>query len=252
MAANLVLVRHGESTWNRENRFTGWVDVDLSEKGVAEAHEAGRQIRDAGLEFDLALTSLLKRAIHTLWIVLDELDCAWLPVERDWRLNERHYGGLQGLNKAETAARHGEDQVQIWRRSFDVPPPPLSRDDPGHARFDRRYAVLEAAGQTPDAESLKDTLARVLPYWHEAMAPRLRAGQRILVAAHGNSLRALVKHLDAISDADIPSLNIPTGMPLAYTLDGDLRVRERGYLAGDAAAAAAAAAVAAQGRARRE
>ncbi len=245
---NLILLRHGQSDWNLENRFTGWVDVDLSERGVAEAHSAGQQIRAAGISFDLAWTSVLKRAIHTLWIVLDELDAAWLPVHRDWRLNERHYGALQGLNKAETAARHGDEQVHIWRRSFDIPPPPLDADHPDHPRFDSRYQNIDPAA-LPATESLKITLDRVLPFWEAEIAPALRDGQRILIAAHGNSLRAIVKHLDGISDADIAELNIPTGMPLAYTLDCDLNVINRQYLAGEEAAAEAAAAVAAQGRA---
>ncbi|HJN93647.1 MAG TPA: 2,3-diphosphoglycerate-dependent phosphoglycerate mutase [Dehalococcoidia bacterium] len=249
MTVNLVLVRHGQSTWNQENRFTGWVDVDLSEQGVAEAHEAGRQLREAGLEFDVAFTSVLQRAIHTLWIALDEMGCPWLPVQRAWELNERHYGALQGLNKAETAAKHGDDQVQIWRRSYDIPPPPLARSDPGHAAHDRRYAALEVAGRTPDSESLKTTMERVLPCWRERIAPRLEAGERVLIAAHGNSLRALVKHLDGISNDQITGLNIPTGLPLAYELDADLKVQSRGYLAGEDVAAAA---VAAQGRAKPE
>lgn len=247
-AANLVLVRHGQSHWNRENRFTGWIDVPLTEQGVAEAHSAGRQIREAGIEFDAAWTSLLKRAIHTLWIILDEIDAPWLPVQRDWRLNERHYGGLQGLNKAETAARHGDDQVHIWRRSYDIPPPPLDRDHPDHPRFDRRYAQVPAA-DLPDAESLKLTLERVMPCWQSQIVPALQRGQRLLIAAHGNSIRAIVKHLESISDDEITQLNIPTGMPLAYTLDANMNVIDRRYLAGEEAAAEAAAAVAAQGQA---
>ena len=247
-AANLILVRHGQSQWNLENRFTGWIDVPLTERGISEAHSAGQQIRDTGIEFDAAWTSVLKRAIHTLWIILDEIHAPWLPVHRDWRLNERHYGGLQGLNKAETAARHGEEQVHIWRRSYDIPPPPLEHDHLDHPRFDRRYAQIPAA-QLPAAESLKLTLERVLPCWETEIAPAIRSGQRLLIAAHGNSIRAIVKHLDSISDEDIPQLNIPTGMPLAYTLDHDLNVLERRYLAGEEAAAEAAAAVAAQGRA---
>jgi len=246
--ANLVLVRHGQSQWNLENRFTGWIDVDLTAHGVAEAHSAGRQIREAGIEFDAAWTSVLQRAIHTLWIILDEIDAPWLPVERDWRLNERHYGALQGLNKAETAAEHGEDQVLIWRRSYDIPPPPLDRDHPDHPRFDRRYRHAPVAA-LPAAESLKLTLERVLPWWDSIAAPALRDGQRLLIAAHGNSIRAIVKHLESISDDEIVGLNIPTGMPLAYTLDHELQVSARGYLAGEEAAAEAAAAVAAQGRA---
>ncbi len=249
MAPNLILLRHGQSTWNQENRFTGWIDVPLSGTGRTEAHEAGRQLREAGIDFDIAYTSLLQRAIHSLWIVLDEIDAAWLPVERSWRLNERHYGALQGLNKAETAAKHGDDQVMIWRRSYDTLPPPLDRRGPTHPSHDRRYAQLEASGLTPDAESLKLTLDRVLPYWHDTIAPRLKAGNTVLIAAHGNSLRALVKHLDGISDDRITALNIPTGMPLAYTLDADLKVQDRRYLAGEDAVAEAADAVAAQGRA---
>ena len=248
-SANLVLVRHGQSQWNLENRFTGWIDVPLSERGVAEAHEAGRQLREAGIEFDAAWTSVLKRAIHTLWIVLDEIDAPWLPVHRDWRLNERHYGGLQGLNKAETAAKHGDEQVHIWRRSYDIPPPPLGGDHPEHPRFDRRYAQIPAA-ELPAAESLKLTLERVLPCWESEIAPALQSGQRLLISAHGNSIRAIVKHLESISDDEITQLNIPTGMPLGYTLDGAMNVIDRRYLAGEEAAAEAAAAVAAQGRAR--
>ena len=243
---NLVLVRHGQSQWNLENRFTGWIDVDLSPQGETEAHSAGRQIRDAGIEFDAAWTSLLQRAIHTLWIILDEIDAPWLPVNRDWRLNERHYGGLQGLNKAETAAQHGDEQVHIWRRSYDIPPPTLATDHPDHPRFDRRYAQI-AADQLPASESLKLTLERVLPCWNEQIAPALQDGQRLMIAAHGNSIRAIVKHLESISDEDIPQLNIPTGMPLAYTLDADMNVQGRRYLAGEEAAAQAAAAVAAHG-----
>ena len=245
---NLVLVRHGQSQWNLENRFTGWIDVPLTDQGRDEARRAGRQIREAGIEFDAAWTSVLTRAIHTLWLVLDEIDAPWLPVHRDWRLNERHYGGLQGLNKAETAAQHGEDQVHIWRRSYDIPPPSLDADDPSHPRFDRRYRDVPR-DSLPSAESLQLTLERVLPCWNAEIAPALVDGQRLLIAAHGNSIRAIVKHLDHISDADITELNIPTGMPLGYTLSRQLDVLDRGYLAGAAAADAAAAAVAAQGRA---
>lgn len=245
---NLVLVRHGQSQWNLENRFTGWIDVPLTEQGVAEAHSAGQQIREAGIDFDAAWTSVLKRAIHTLWIVLDELDAPWLPVHRDWRLNERHYGGLQGLNKSETAARHGDEQVHIWRRSYDIPPPPLSGDHPEHPARDRRYRDVPP-DELPAAESLKLTLERVLPCWQSEIVPALQNGQRLLIAAHGNSIRAIVKHLESISDEEITGLNIPTGMPLAYKLDNDMQVLDRQYLAGEEAAAQAAAAVAAQGRA---
>lgn len=246
----LVLLRHGESTWNKENRFTGWTDVDLTETGVAEAREAARLLREEGFDFDLAFTSVLKRAIRTLWIVLDELDRMWLPVVNDWRLNERHYGALQGLNKAEMAARYGEEQVLLWRRSYDVPPPPLELDDPRHPRFDRRYASLPAE-LLPRSESLKDTVARFLPAWHEAIAPAIAAGKRVLIAAHGNSLRALVKYLDGIGDAEIVGLNIPTGVPLVYDLDDDLRPLGHRYLGDPERVAAAVAAVAAQGRASR-
>ncbi len=247
MPGKLVLCRHGQSIWNLENLFTGWVDIDLTEQGRAEAAEAGRQLKALDLQFDCAFTSVLKRAIRTLWIVLDGMDLMWIPVERSWKLNERHYGALQGLNKAQTAARHGEDKVKIWRRSYDIPPPPLADDDPRHPRFDRRYHGVEGL---PAAESLKDTLGRVLPYWEAAIAPRLRAGQNVLVAAHGNSLRALVKMLDGISDQDITELNIPTGIPLLYELDAALRPRERRYIGDPQAVAQAAAAVAAQGRVR--
>jgi len=235
----VVLLRHGESTWNRENRFTGWVDVDLSEKGVEEAHAAGRLLAAEGYTFDVAYSSVLKRAIRTLWIVQDELDLLWIPVHRSWRLNERHYGALQGLNKAETAAKHGEAQVKIWRRSYDIPPPALTRDDPQFPGRDRRYADL-AAADLPLTECLKDTVARFLPYWHETIAPAIRSGRRVVVAAHGNSLRALVKYLDGVSDQDIVELNIPTGIPLVYELDEHLRPR-RSYYLGDAEAAKRAA-----------
>jgi 2,3-bisphosphoglycerate-dependent phosphoglycerate mutase len=228
----LVLLRHGESTWNRENRFTGWTDVDLSPTGGEEAHRAGRVLIDAGFTFDEAFTSLLKRAIRTLWIVLDEMDLMWIPATRSWRLNERHYGALQGLNKAETAAKHGEHQVKIWRRSYDVPPPALDPSDPRFPGRDRRYAGLSDA-ELPRTESLKDTVARFLPYWHQVIAPAVGAGKRVLIAAHGNSLRALVKHLDGIGDAEIVGLNIPTGVPLVYELDKDLRPIRHEYL-GDA------------------
>jgi len=241
----VVLLRHGFSTWNEENRFTGWTDVDLAEKGLGEAAEAGRLLKEGGYVFDIAYTSLLKRAIRTLWIVLDALDQMWLPVEKDWRLNERHYGALQGLNKAETAAKHGDDKVKIWRRSYDIPPPALTPDDPRFPSHDPRYASL-AASELPATESLKDTVARFLPYWHETIAPSIRSGQRVLIAAHGNSLRALVKYLDNYSESDIVELNIPTGIPLVYELDEDLRPIRHYYLGDPAAAAAAAAKVANQ------
>jgi 2,3-bisphosphoglycerate-dependent phosphoglycerate mutase len=235
----VVLLRHGESTWNRENRFTGWVDVDLSEKGLEEAHAAGRLLKAEGFGFDVAYSSVLKRAIRTLWIVQDELDLLWLPVHRSWRLNERHYGALQGLNKAETATRHGEAQVKIWRRSYDIPPPALAADDPQFPGHDPRYAGLPAAA-LPRSECLKDTVVRFLPYWHDTIAPAILGGKRVIVAAHGNSLRALVKYLDGISDADIVELNIPTGIPLVYELDAEL-TPIRSYYLGDAEAAKRAA-----------
>ena len=244
----LVLIRHGESTWNLENRFTGWTDVPLTATGVAQAREAGRLLREAGFEFDVAYTSVLKRAIWTLWHCLDEMDRTWLPVVNDWRLNERHYGALQGLNKADMARQYGDEQVLVWRRSYDVPPPPLAEDDPRWERADRRYAAL-TADQMPLTECLKDTVARVLPCWHERLAPAIRSGQRLLVAAHGNSIRALVKYLDGISDADIVGLNIPNGIPLVYELDADLKPLRSYYLGDAEAAAKAAAAVASQGKA---
>ena len=230
----LLLLRHGQSIWNLENLFTGWIDVDLSEQGRQEAQEAGRLLKAEGIAFDVAFTSVLKRAIRTLWMTLDELDMMWLPVERTWRLNERHYGSLQGLNKAQTVEKHGADQVKVWRRSYDIPPPPLLQSDPGHPRFDRRYAGVPA-GELPSAESLKDTLARVLPFWNARIAPELLAGRNVLVAAHGNSLRAIVKMLDGMSDTDIVELNIPTGVPLLYTLDANLKPLSSRYL-GDAEA----------------
>jgi 2,3-bisphosphoglycerate-dependent phosphoglycerate mutase len=245
----VVLLRHGESTWNRENRFTGWTDVDLSEKGVEEATAAGRLLREDGYSFDLAYTSVLKRAIRTCWIALDELDLLWIPVEKHWRLNERHYGGLQGLNKAETAAKHGDAQVKIWRRSYDIPPPPLTAEDPRHPSHDPRYADLPAT-ERPATESLKDTVARFLPYWHATIAPSIRAGRRVLVTAHGNSLRALVKYLDGISDQEIVELNIPTGIPLVYELDAELRPIKHYYLGDAEAAQKAAEAVANQSKAK--
>jgi len=246
----LVLLRHGQSKWNLENLFTGWIDVDLSDQGRAEALEAGRLLRAEGIAFDLAFTSVLKRAIRTLWITLDELDMMWLPVERSWRLNERHYGALQGLDKAQTAARHGADQVKIWRRSYDIPPPPLADDDPQHPRFDRRYAAVPP-GELPSAESLKDTLARVMPYWTSRIAPELRARRNVLIAAHGNSLRALVKMLDNLSDAEIVELNIPTGVPLVYDLGPGLESRGSRYLGDAEAVKARADAVARQSEAKK-
>lgn len=247
MTATLILLRHGQSQWNLENRFTGWVDVDLSEQGVAEAGAAGRLMRDEGLAFDVIHTSLLKRAIRTMQLATAEMDQLWVDVRRHWRLNERHYGALQGLNKAETTAKHGEEQVHIWRRSYDIPPPEMAADDPGHPRADRRYADLDPKA-LPGTESLKLTLERVLPYWHDAIAPDLRAGKTVLVAAHGNSLRALVKYLDGISDDEITGLNIPTGIPLRYTLDDALNVVDSGYLGDAEAAQAAAEAVANQAK----
>jgi 2,3-bisphosphoglycerate-dependent phosphoglycerate mutase len=241
----LVLLRHGESTWNQENRFTGWTDVDLSQRGREEAREAGRLFKEDGYAFDVAFTSVLKRAIRTLDIVLDELDLMWIPVIKSWRLNERHYGALQGLNKAETAAKHGEAQTKIWRRSYDIPPPALTADDERHPSRDPRYSELKP-GELPLTETLKDTVARFLPYWHEVIAPAIRSRKRVLIAAHGNSLRALVKYLDNIPDADIVELNIPTGVPLVYELNEDLTPLRHYYLGDPAAAAAAAARVAAQ------
>ena len=246
----LVLLRHGESTWNKENRFTGWTDVDLSDRGRDEAREAGRLLKEGGYQFDLAYTSLLKRAIRTLWITLDGLDQMWLPVVKDWRLNERHYGALQGLNKAETAEKHGDTQVKIWRRSYDIPPPPMEADDPRHAGRDPRYAGIPA-GDIPLTESLKDTVSRFLPYWESTIAPSILAGQRVLIAAHGNSLRALVKYLDAVTDEEIVGLNIPTGIPLVYELDDRLTPLKHYYLGDADAAAEAAARVAQQSSARK-
>ncbi len=243
----LVLIRHGESTWNLENRFTGWTDVPLTDTGVAQARSAGALLREAGYEFDVAYTSVLKRAIWTLWHCLDVMDRTWLPVQNDWRLNERHYGALQGLNKAETAKQYGDDQVLVWRRSYDTPPPALAADDPRCERGDLRYAGL-APGQVPLTECLKDTVARVLPFWHERIAPAVKSGQRIVIAAHGNSIRALVKYLDGIGDAEIVGLNIPNGIPLVYELDANLKPIKSYYLGDPEAAAKAAAAVAAQGR----
>jgi 2,3-bisphosphoglycerate-dependent phosphoglycerate mutase len=243
----LVLIRHGESTWNKENRFTGWTDVDLSEKGVQEAIEAGITLKQAGFEFDLAFTSVLKRAIKTLNTVLDQMDQLWIPVERTWRLNERHYGGLQGLNKSETAAQYGEAQVKIWRRSYDVPPPVLLPDDERYPGRDRRYADVPKV-ELPLTECLKDTVARFLPAWHETIAPAIKSGKRVVIGAHGNSLRALVMYLDNISEADIVELNIPTGMPLVYELDADLKPIKSYYLGDPDKVKAAMDAVARQGK----
>ncbi|MBN1594299.1 2,3-diphosphoglycerate-dependent phosphoglycerate mutase, partial [candidate division FCPU426 bacterium] len=225
----LVMLRHGESTWNKENKFTGWTDVDLSEKGLHEAHESGKLLKAEGYAFDVAHTSVLKRAIRTLWVALDEMDLMWIPVHRTWRLNERHYGGLQGLNKSETAEKYGEEQVKIWRRSYDIPPPPMEANDPRHPAHDPRYADLSQE-ERPATESLKLTLERVLPYWEQTVFPQLQAGKKILIAAHGNSLRALVKHLDQIPEEEIVNLNIPTGVPLVYEFDGNFRVVRHYYL----------------------
>ena len=244
----LVLIRHGESTWNLENRFTGWTDVDLTDTGIAQARDAGRLLKAEGWDFDLAFTSVLKRATRTLWHVLDEMDRTWLPVVHSWRLNERHYGGLQGLNKADMAKQYGDAQVLVWRRSYDTPPPALEPTDPRSERGDRRYAGL-APEQIPLTECLKDTVARVLPFWNESIAPAILSGQRVVVAAHGNSIRALVKYLDNIADADIVGLNIPNGIPLVYELDGNLKPIRHYYLGDAEAAAKAAAAVASQGKA---
>ena len=241
----VVLLRHGESTWNQENRFTGWTDVDLSDKGRQEATEAGRLLKEGGYAFDVAFTSVLKRAIRTLWTTLDTLDLMWIPVTKDWRLNERHYGALQGLNKAETAAKHGDAQVKIWRRSYDIPPPPLTPDDDRYSGRDPRYASLRPQ-DVPLTESLKDTVARFLPYWHGTIAPAITSGKRVLIAAHGNSLRALVKYLDDVDEATITELNIPTGIPLVYELDDRLKPLKHYYLGDPEAAKAAAARVAAQ------
>src|SRR3954463_4375826 len=241
----VVLLRHGESTWNRENRFTGWTDVDLSERGLAEAKEAGRLLKEGGYVFDVAFTSVLKRAIKTLGIALDTLDQLWIPVTKSWKLNERHYGALQGLNKAETAAKHGEAQTKIWRRSFDIPPPALTLDDERHPSRAPRYKNLQPT-ELPLTESLKDTIARFMPYWNETIAPTIRSGKRVVIAAHGNSLRALVKDLDRILESEIVELNIPTGIPLVYELDDNLKPLRHYYLGDPAAAAAAAARVANQ------
>jgi 2,3-bisphosphoglycerate-dependent phosphoglycerate mutase len=243
------LLRHGESVWNQENRFTGWTDVDLNEKGRAEAREAGQLMSSEKFEFDVAHTSVLKRAIRTLWIACDEMDLLWIPVHKSWRLNERHYGALQGLNKAETAAQFGEAQVKIWRRSYDIPPPPLELTDPRHPANDRRYTSISPP-ELPLTESLKDTVARFLPHWHEVIAPDIRAGRRVLIAAHGNSLRALVKYLDNVSEQDILEVNIPTGIPLVYLLNEDLKPLQKFYLGDQEAVQAKMSAVANQGKAR--
>ena len=247
MAGKLVLCRHGQSDWNLKNLFTGWTDVDLTEKGIAEAIDGGRLLKDLGYEFDIAYTSVLKRAIRTLWLMLDELDRMWIPVVRDWRLNERHYGALQGLNKGETAAKYGDEQVHIWRRSYDIPPPVLELDDERHPANDSRYAGID---DLPATESLATTLDRVLPCWDETIAIDLRAGKNVLIAAHGNSLRALVKMLDKVSDDEITGFNIPTGVPLAYELDDELNPVSREFLGDPEAIAKATAAVAAQGKAQ--
>lgn len=245
----LVLVRHGESVWNKENRFTGWKDVDLSPTGIEEAQNAGKILKEQGFDFDLAYTSVLKRAIRTLWLIIDEMDLMWLPVQREWRLNERHYGALQGLNKAETAAKHGEEQVKIWRRSYDIPPPALELNDERYPGHERRYKDLSAQ-ELPLSECLKDTVERVLPLWHSNIVPDIKAGKRLIIVAHGNSLRALIKYLDQISDQDIVNLNVPTGMPLVYELDQNLQPTNRYYLGDEQAVQAAMAAVANQGKAK--
>jgi 2,3-bisphosphoglycerate-dependent phosphoglycerate mutase len=246
----LVLVRHGESTWNQENRFTGWTDVDLSDRGRAEARRAGQVLNEKGFTFDVAHVSVLKRAVRTLWLILDEMDLMWLPVENYWRLNERHYGALQGLNKSETAAKFGEEQVKIWRRSYDVPPPPLEKSDPRYPGHDRRYAHLRP-DELPLTECLKDTVRRFLPYWEEALAPAVRSGKRVLVAAHGNSIRAMVKYFDQVSDEEIVGVNIPTGVPLVYELDEQLRAQRHYYLGDPEEVARAMQAVASQGKAKK-
>ncbi len=248
-AHKLVLVRHGQSVWNLENRFTGWTDVGLTEQGVQEAINSGKLLKEQKFEFDIAFTSVLKRAVKTLWIILEEMELEWLPVTNAWQLNERHYGALQGLNKAEMAVKYGEAQVKLWRRSYDVPPPPLDWDDPRHPRFDRRYASL-TRDQLPNCESLKDTVNRMLPYWFSTIAPTIKSGKRVLISAHGNSLRALVKYLDNISDEEIVELNIPTGIPLVYELDEDLKPITHYYLADEETVRKAAEAVAAQGKAK--
>lgn len=246
----VVLLRHGESIWNQENRFTGWYDVDLTDKGLHEAREAGRSMKEQGFVFDLAYTSVLKRAIRTLWLALDEMDLMWIPVTQSWRLNERHYGALQGLNKAETAAKFGNEQVLVWRRSYDIPPPALDKGDSRYPGQDPRYAGLSDR-ELPLTECLKDTVERFLPYWHETIAPQVKAGKRVIITAHGNSLRALVKYLDGVNDQDIVGLNIPTGIPLIYELDDDLKPIRNYYLGDAAAIAKAQQAVANQGKAKK-
>lgn len=246
---HLVLLRHGESQWNKENRFTGWTDVDLTEQGIEEAKSAGRILLEEGFTFDMAYTSVQKRAIRTLWLTLDIMDLMWIPVTRSWRLNERHYGALQGLNKAETAEKHGEEQVKIWRRSYDIPPPPLEPEDERYPGHDRRYASL-TKDELPCTECLKDTVERFLPYWHETIAPQIKNGNRVIIAAHGNSLRALVKYLDNVSEQEIVGLNIPTGVPLVYELDADLKPLGHRYLGDQEKIKAKMAAVAAQGKAK--
>ncbi len=245
----LVLVRHGESTWNKENRFTGWTDVDLSERGIQEAHKAGQILKEQGYSFDIAYTSVLKRAIRTLWIILDEMDLMWIPVYRSWRLNERHYGALQGLNKAEMAAKFGEQQVFIWRRSYDVQPPILTPDDSRYPGYDPRYKALPPR-DLPLTESLKDTVSRFMPYWHETLAPTLKSGKKVIISAHGNSLRALVKYLDNIPDNEIVGLNIPTGIPLVYELNEELKPLKHYYLGSAEEVEKAQEAVAKQGKAK--
>jgi len=245
----LVLLRHGESDWNKQNRFTGWKDVDLSEKGVGEAQKAGQVLKEQGFTFDVAFTSLLKRAIRTLWLTLDDMDLMWIPVHRSWRLNERHYGALQGLNKAETAQKYGDDQVLVWRRSYDTPPPALEKSNPHYPGNDPRYGDLSET-ELPLTECLKDTVARFLPYWHGTIVPTIQSGKRVIIAAHGNSLRALVKYLDEVSEEEIVKLNVPTGMPLVYELDSALKPIKHYYLGDPEQVKKAMAAVAAQGKAK--
>ena len=245
----IVLLRHGESQWNLENRFTGWHDVNLTEQGEREGREAGRLLKAEGFKFDVAYTSVLTRAIRTLWLALTEMDQVWIPVHREWRLNERHYGSLQGLNKAETAEKHGDDQVLVWRRSYDIPPPPMAKDDPGYAGKDRRYANLDEAN-IPLTECLKDTVARFLPLWEETIAPQIKSGKQVLIAAHGNSLRALIKYLDGVTEGEIIGMNVPTGMPLVYDLDENLKPTNRQYLGDAEKVAKAMEAVANQGKAK--